>query len=329
MTQPRRLAHHLATFLMALISLFGIGALYYATLEPDWLRDLLALSFAGIAGTTLFLMPAPAGRYAWAGATTLLLLWYLHDPARNDRDWAPEYAIPATIGINGQTITINNIRNFAYRTETDPIPAYDDATFQLNQLATVDLVSSYWSNDTIAHIFLTFGFSDGRHIAISIETRRQRHFTYSTLAGFFHHYELFYVVADERDLIGVRTDIRHERVYLYRLQMSQAGKEALLLNYLTQVQKLDATPQWYNTVTDNCTTGILARARNIRSIPYNWRLLLSGYAPDYAYQAGLLEHTMPFAELRQKSLITRPPGAQITPDYSADIRRHLPLTPAP
>ena len=132
------------------------------------------------------------------------------------------------------------------------------------------------------------------------------------------------MVADERDLIGVRTDIRHEKVYLYRLRMTPAAEQALLLSYLRKVQALDAHPQWYNTLTDNCTTGILARAQHIRGIPYNWRLLLSGYAADYAYRRGLLDTGMSFSELRRKSLIVRPPGAVIGPTYSQDIRRNLP-----
>lgn len=294
-------AHYTLKIIMAVISLIGIGAIYYSTIEPDWFRELLAILFASVTGIAIFFVPFKFGGSIWAAAIIILLIWYINDPAKNNRDWAPEYAIPTKVSINGQTITIQNIRNFSYRSETEAIPAYYNATFQLDQLETVELVSSYWSGNAIAHNLLTFGFHDGRHIAISIETRRQRRFSYSTIAGFFHYYELFYVVADERDLIGIRTDIRHERVYLYRLHGTLSTKDALLLSYLHKIQKLEAHPEWYNTITDNCTTGILARGRGDSNVPLNWRILLSGYAAEYAYRINLLNHSMSFPELQKKA----------------------------
>ena len=121
--------------------------------------------------------------------------------------------------INGDLVTIHNIRNFDYRTETDFTPRYYTKTFDLREVDSVDVIASYWMGDAIAHIFLSFGFSGKDFIAISIETRRQRHQSYSTVAGFFKQYELFYVVADERDLIRLRTNYRKdppEDVYIYR-----------------------------------------------------------------------------------------------------------------
>ncbi len=236
--------------------------------------------------------------------------------------------MPATIRREGRTVFVQHIRNFSYRSETDATSAYYDAAFSLDDLASVDLVSSYWAGDWIAHVFLTFGFRDGRHLAFSIETRRAKGVGYSTIAGFFHHYELFYVVADERDLIGVRTDLRHEHVYLYRLHLTPPAREALFLSYLDKVQQLAMHPEWYNTVTDNCTTGILNRANMFGDVGYSWRVLLSGYAAEYAYSLGLLNTDQPFAELRRESLIERPATASITGAYSRDIRRNLPMAPA-
>ena len=313
---------------MSFIVLIGAGALYYSTLQPEWLLLLCTGVFVVAAGLAIFVMPFRAGVVLWAVIMIAVLLWYLNDPAKNNRDWAPEYKVTATVTQDAGMITFHNIRNFSYRSETEMTPHYYDATFRLDTLETVDLVSSYWAGDTIAHIFLTFGFQDGRHIAISIETRRQKRFVYSTIAGFFHHYELMYVVADERDLIGVRTDIRRERVYLYRLEIPPSRSQALFLSYVNEIDKLSRHPQWYNTLTDNCTTGILKRAEAPGRVKYDWRVVLSGYAPEYAYDRGLLNNSMSFAELRQKSLIVRPAGAVITDSYSSDIRKNLPLSPA-
>jgi Domain of unknown function (DUF4105) len=182
-------------------------------------------------------------------------------------------------------------------------------------------VSPYWAGDAIAHVFVSFGFRDGRHLAISVETRRERGETYSSLAGFFRHFELIYVVADERDLIGVRTDIRGERVYLYRLQISPDTARRVFLSYIERITALAARPEFYNTLTNNCTTSILGRANAVSpAIAYSWRVLASGHAAEYAYELGLLDSSLSFAELRQRSRVQRPAHAEIGPDFSAELR---------
>lgn len=306
---------------MALVSAIGAAAVYYATITPGWLRLACTGIIVAVASVAILAMPFRRGVILWAILTVGVAIWYAADRPSNTRDWAPEYAIPATAEEMGRTVSIRNIRNFSYRSETEFTPAYYDANFSLDQLESVDLVASYWAGKAIAHIFLTFGFRDGRHLAFSIETRRQAGFEYSTLAGFFHHYELFYVAADERDLIGVRTDIRHEQVYLYRLRLTPEMREALFLSYVRKLDELSTNPEWYNTLTDNCTTGILARANVPDHIRFDWRVLLSGYAPSYAYQLGLLDPGKTYTELQQESLIRRPPGAVIDADYSKEIRQ--------
>ena len=184
-----------------------------------------------------------------------------------------------------------------------------------------DLVTSYWAGDAIAHVFVSFGFRDGRHLAISVETRRERGETYSSLAGFFRHYELIYVVADERDLIGVRTDIRRERVYLYRLQISPDTVRRLFLSYIERTADLAARPEFYNTLTNNCTTSILGRANAVSpAIAYSWKILASGHAAEYAYELGLLGSQLSFDDLRRRSRVHRPADAAIGPGFSTEVR---------
>jgi hypothetical protein len=310
---------------MILTAVFGAGAFFYSTIEPAWLRVTLAVLFAVVIGSTLLMRPLRFGLMAWAVATLALAIWFVGDRPLNARDWALEYAVLATASRDGRTIHVTHVRDFRYRSDNDYTPSYYDAAYALDDLDTVDLVTSYWGGDAIAHVFLTFGFKDGRHLAFSIETRRQKRFAYSTIAGFFHHFELFYVVADERDLIGVRTDIRHERVYLYRLNVAPDVRERLFLSYIAQVRKLAAEPEWYNTITDNCTTGILARADATARVRYDWRVLLSGYTAQLAYAHGLLNDQSSFPVLRQESLVRRPPGSSIDDAYSEEIRANLPL----
>src|SRR5262249_49188194 len=143
-----------------------------------------------------------------AGFVVLLLYWGTITPS-NDRDWAPEVARLPFATIDGDLVTLHNIRNFDYRTETDFTPAYYDRTFDLRRLDALAVVTSYWMGPAIAHVLVSFGFGDD-HVAVSIEARKERSEGYSSVQGFFKRYELIYVVGDERDLIRVRTNYRRD-----------------------------------------------------------------------------------------------------------------------
>lgn len=320
----RALIAALGVCLLAGFTAWGAMALLFDGPGPGWLRGGLVAGFVLLVGLAVIALPRPAGQIAGAALCGVVLLWWLQIPASNDRDWAPEYARLASVARDGDRITVRNIRNFTYRTEADVTPAYDDATYDLATLDTMDLVTSYWAGDEITHVFVSFGFRDGRHLAISIETRREKGESYSTLAGFFRHYELIYVVADERDLIGLRTDTRSERVYLYQLRLPPKMVRRLFVSYLDRVAALEHRPEFYNTLTNNCTTGILGRAQVVSpTLAYNWRILASGHAAEYAYHLGRLDNRQPFPELRQARRIQRPTGATVGPGFSTEIRESL------
>lgn len=307
--------------LLLLIASYTSAAFYYSTLTPLVLRYTLTILFPVSLLCCLFISKTILRRISLGCLIAGFLIWYRTDPPLNTRDWAAEYAIPARVVFEGKKAHIYNIRHIRYKTVDHYTVYYTNAIFDPNTVTSVDLIVSYWKGTTIAHIFLSFGFSDGRHLAISVETRRQKTFSYSSIAGFFHHYELFYVVADERDLIGVRTDIRKERVYLYPLQLSAPLRQQLFLNYLHAIQSLYNHPRWYNTLTANCTTEILSHVHIPLLWRFHWRILLSGHVPTLAYTLGLLNQHIPFADLQRHSLIYRPKEA--TPDsptYSDDIR---------
>lgn len=310
---------------VTLATVFAAAALYYSTLQPAALRITLTCLFPACIAASLLWHNKTHGKLACATLFALFWGWYLTDPPRNTRDWAPEYAVTADATVQNRVAHLTNIRNITYRTTEDYTPHYYNGDYALDDLSSVNLVTSYWAGESIAHVFLSFGFKDGRHIAMSIETRRQRTFSYSTIAGFFHHYETFYVTADERDLIGVRTDIRKERVYLYTLTLSPASRERLFLSYLKEIHTLTTHPAWYNTLTENCTTGILTRAQAKLRYRFDWRVLLSGYTASLAYDLGLLEtHGMSFAQLKANSRINRPEGATPEATYAQDIRHTVP-----
>jgi hypothetical protein len=321
---------------IAIVAMTGWGAfaIYYSNLPGDGLRTILAALFAlfGVCLLVWYLFSARRRRplFVFAAGFLLLIAWWSTIPPRQDRDWAPEYAKPAHATINGDLVTIHNIRNFDYRTETDFTPRYYDKTFDLRQLDSVDLIASYWMGDAIAHTIVSFGFAGKDFLAISIETRRERHESYSSIAGFFKQYELFYVVADERDLIRLRTNYRKdppEDVYLYRTRAPATHARRIFLDYIREMNSLATKPEFYNSLTTNCTTSILTHTRvNPGDLPLSWKILLSGYVPQYLYERAAIDTSLPLEELKRRSHINAAAqAADKAPDFSQRIRAGLPM----
>lgn len=250
------------------------------------------------------------------------LMSYLRRMPSNDFDWVQEYVRTASIEWDNEHATVRNVRNFTYRSRDDYTPAWYDSTYNIGELQSVDLIVSRWAGERIAHVFVSFGFRSGQYLSISIETRRTSGQKYSKFGGFFRHYCLVYVVADERDLIGVRTDIRRERVCVYRADISADTARTLFRDYMRRINELNSRPEFYHTLFNNCTTNILHHARAVSpAIGYSWKLLLSGYADQYTYELGLLDQSMSFEELRERSRIWRDVNAVIDTDFSAVIRK--------
>ena len=326
----------LVSILIAAGTAWGTLAIYYSDLPGEGSRKILAAVFAafGVAMLGWYLWATKWSRplLVFSALFVLVLAWWLMIPPRQNRNWAPEYAKLTYATINGDLITIHNIRNFDYRTETDFTPRYYDKTFDLRNLDSVDVIASYWMGDAIAHIFLSFGFAGKDFLAISIETRRQQHQGYSTIAGFFKQYELFYVVADERDLIRLRTNYRKdppENVYLYRTRAPAANARRLFLDYIREINSLAEKPEFYNALTTNCTTSILTHTRvNRGDVPLSWKILLSGYVPQYLYERAAIDTSLPFDELKRRSHVNAAAqAADQAADFSQRIRVGVPIPP--
>lgn len=334
----RMLGSVLLATLVVCLTAWGSLALYHSDLQNIALRAGLAGAFSLAGGATLAAIALRRQRsQAIPGFLLLfaaLLAWWSTIEPSNDRDWQPEVARLAYADIQGDRITVRNIRNFDYRSETDFTPAYYDKTFDLRQLQSVDLVAVYWMGPAIAHTFLSFGFAGGDQLAISIETRKEKNEGYSTLKGFFKQYELYYVVADERDVIRVRTNYRKdppEDVYIYRIQGPIDNARRLFLEYMARINGLKENPAFYNTLTDNCTTGIWMNTRiNPGHPPLSWKILASGYVPEYLAEAGRLAAGVPFAELQRAGHVnTRAQAADRAADFSRRIREGIPgMNPA-
>ncbi len=255
------------------------------------------------------------------------LFWYENIQPSNSRVWQKDVAVLSYADINENLITVHNIRNFKYSTEDEYEALYYDDTFDVNKLNGIDFIATYWMGPNVAHTFLSFSFSDNKHIAISIEARKEVNETYSMIRGFFKDSELYYVVADERDLIGLRTNIRKnppERVYMYQIDADLEDKQKVFLNYVKKINELKDKPEFYNTLTTNCTTSIWDNSlSNYSNMSLNWEILISGYTANYLYENSLLKtYGMSFKELQKRAYINPLVDAKpIDSSYSREIRK--------
>ncbi|MFZ0134299.1 MAG: DUF4105 domain-containing protein [Desulfobacterales bacterium] len=320
-------------FICAAVVIFmtawGALAIWYSNLSENYVRAGLAGLF--VLATLLAFVFLRRRRRTLAVFLVVfagIVAWWLTIPASNHRAWQADVALLPYATVTGEQVTIHNIRNLNYRTETDFDVRYFDKTFDLGRLQSVDLIAVYWMGDAIAHVMVSFGFQEQDFVTFSIETRKELGEEYSTLKGFFKQYELIFVVGDERDLIRVRTAYRKppEDVYLYRTRMTPENSRKLFMEYIHQINSMKEKPEWYNTLTTNCTTDVVRLIRAYGGqVRYNWKVLLSGYAPQYAYELRALDTHLSFDELRKKSYINPQAGALgDDPDFSRKIRQGLP-----
>lgn len=314
---------------LALVPLiaWSAAALWFDGPPQRWLAGLLAGGLVLVAGGALaFLRPVRRALVVVLAAFLAVLGWWLQLPPSNEGDWQPDVARTASATIEGNIVTLRNVRDFDWRSETDFTPRWETRRYDLSQLRGVDMFLSYWGPRDIAHTIMSWEFADGRHLAISIETRKKVGQSYSAVLGFFRQYEIYYVVADERDVIGVRAKFRGEDLYLYRLRNPPAQARAVLLDYLREINRLDTTPEWYNALVHNCTTTIRHHAENVAAgRPFDWRILANGYIDELGYERGMIDTSLPFAELRRRSDITaKAKAAYSEPGFSRIIRENLP-----
>ena len=310
-----------------LITLWGVLALYFAGPDPAWLRPALASLFGvGTLALLVCLRPYRLALGIWAAAVVLLMFWWTTLQPSNDRNWQPDVARLPTGEIQGNKLTIRNLRNVDYRTETDYTVRYEDRTYDLSRLTGLDLFMIYWGSPAIAHTIMSWQFEGSLPLAVSIETRKQVGQEYSALEGFFKQYEIIYVVADERDVVRVRTNYRGEDVYLYRVRGPVENRRRLFLEYVRAINALRDEPRFYDTLTTNCTTTILLHTRvNPGHLPLSWKVLLSGHAAEYVWEQGRLDTSLSFAELERRSRINDAArAANQSADFSRRIREGLP-----
>ena len=329
----RRLTRWIGFALLAVaILLIGVWcsvAIWYRCPAGEATRGLLAgatLVFAFVVTACLATPRRWLALAVYVASFALFLAWWATITPTNDRNWTPDVARTVTATIDGDRLVVKNVRNFTWRSDTDFDQRWEQRTYSLSHLTNLDLIMSYWAGEAIAHTIVSFGFDDGARLAFSIETRKEPHEGYSSIAGFFKQYELAVVAADERDVVRVRSNVRGEDVRIYRLRMTPANARVLLREYVEEANSLARAPRFYNTLTANCTNLVFDMVRVIHpGVPMDVRVLFSGYLPNYAYELGATDTSVSFEKLRDLSKIhDKAALADADPNFSTRIREGVP-----
>jgi hypothetical protein len=319
------------TLAVVLLVATGWGALvllFTTPAKPSWLHASLAGAYGlGSIAVLLWLRPFRRAVVVWGIGLFAVLLWWSTLRPSNDGEWQADVAKVSWAETQGDRLIFHNVRNFDYRTETDFTVRYEDRAYDLSKLRGLDLFMSYWGSPAIAHTIMSWEFDGSPPLAISIETRKQKGQEYSAVKGFFRQYAIAYVAADERDIVRLRTNYRGEQVYLYKLNVSPERARALLMEYVTTMNRLVDTPAFYNALVDNCTTSIRGHVRV--AMPNgprpDWRLLANGYADEMLYDHGTIDTRLPFQQLRARSHINAQAKAlDQDAEFSQGIRAGLP-----
>ena len=314
---------------IALSTAWAALALWYRLPAPDIAKALAACLFVllGLAAAIgLFTAWRVHGLALFVIGVAAVLVWWSTIVPSNHAEFAPDVARQVTGARNGDVLTLTNVRDFDWRSNTDFTERWTTRSYDLSKLRTLDLFMSYWAGPEMAHVIMSFGFDGGDQLAWSVEVRRRNGGQFSPIADLFKANPLVIVAADERDVVGVRSNVRGEDVQLYRLDVKPSDARALLLGYVADANALAETPRFYNSITTNCTTVIFKMMRAVGDVaPFDWRLIVNGYLPEYAYARGALDGSLSMQELRSRSHIAqRALAVGLTDDFSRDIREGVP-----
>jgi hypothetical protein len=302
---------------------WAFGAMYF-----DGPSRVLAWTLAAVnLGVIILVRPWLRKLGILAAGFTIVLVWWLMLKPSNEGDWQADVAQKPRAEIKGDEVTIHNVRNCIYRTDTDYTPVWETRTVRLSQLTHVDLFINYWGSPWMAHPIVSFQFADAPPLCFSIETRKKEGQTYSAIGGLYRQYDLIFIAADERDVIRVRTNYRKgEDAYLYRTAAGLNQTRERFLEYIRTINELNETPRWYNAITTNCTTAIRSQRPASERQPWDWRLLVNGKGDELLFERrAILTDGLPFDELKKRALInTAAKAANDSPEFSTLIREGRP-----
>ena len=330
----RRVAAALLRILVSAFVIFPVSAwsalaLWFRLPAPEGVRALAAglfvvLGLAAIAA--LFLRRSLIGLIVFALVFGGVLVWWSAIKPPADGDWAPDVARQTTGTIEGDILTLSDVRDFDWRADEDFTERWSKRSYDLSKLKTLDLFLAYWAGPEMAHVMMSFGFENGDYLTWSVEVRREKSGEFSPIADAFKSHTLIYLATTERDSVRLRSNVRGEDVRLYRLNTPPENARALLLEYALQSTALAAQPKWYNSITANCATVVFKIVRAAGgTFPLDWRLVVNGFLPGYLYDHRVVVTTMPLSELMERARINaQAKAADQSPDFSQAIRVGVP-----
>jgi hypothetical protein len=311
-----------------LATLWAAGAIYVdGPLGMKTGNAWLAVGWLAVTIGCLALIRAPWKRFlVWLVLFLAVLVPWLGKHPSNDRAWKPEWAQTGWVDLKGGELSFHNFRNFDYGTDGSVTEHWETRKVHLRNLKGMDYFHVPFGGDLIAHPILSFDFGSDGHVALSVETRREAVEDYSEIGGLYKMFELQYLWGDERDFIRVRTNVRNEPVYLYRTALTPEETLFVLLDSIRATNWLKEQPRFYDVISANCTTSLLAQTLEFRNAPFDVRMIANGRLDELIYEkGGFLGEALPFAEMRQRAFIN--PTAQAAredPDFSTRIREGRP-----
>ncbi len=318
----------LLAFVLVAATAWAFGALCYD--GPGTVLAVVAV--LALVAALVFMKPWRAKLGAFALWFCAILGWWLTIKPTNVADWQPDVAQLARAEVNGDVVTFHNVRNCDYRTDSDYTPRWETRTVRISQITGIDMAIDYWGSPYMAHPIVSFQFADAPPLCFSIETRKKKGQSYSAIGGLYRQFELVYIVADERDVIRLRTNYRKgEDIYLYRLAIKPEKARERFMEYIGSLNRLHEEARWYNAITTNCTTTIRSQHNASERLPWDWRMLVNGKGDELLYERKAIRTAgLPFAELKQRVHIN--PAARAandSPDFSKLIRAGVPGMDSP
>jgi hypothetical protein len=285
--------------------LWAFGALWF---DFPWRSQFIAWAWVAVILLGVWWIPPAWGKLLCLFVAVLLVvLWWAQLAPRHDREWATEVARMPSATMNDGLVTIENVRNFDFRSREDFTPNWTTRTVDPAQITGMDIAINYWGSPWLAHPILCITFADQPPLAFSIEIRPRKRQKFSALGGFYRRFELIMVVAEEIDLLGLRVNHRREEVFLYRTKVTPARARERFLEYVDFMNELREHPRWYHAITTNCTTALRGISPPEARLPWDWRFLINGKGDRMLAELGLLAlDGQPFDEVRPCALLQPP-----------------------
>lgn len=256
---------------------------------------------------------------------TIWLAWWTSLKPSNNRDWALSETVLPDASFSGEFIKIKNVRNHIWTTDKTFTPGYYDREYNINEIESLYyIITPFSDRDWPAHTMLSFTFSWGIHVVISGEVRKEQGESFDALKGVLNQFELMYVIADENDVIKLRTNYRKNNVYMYPIKTNKENIQQLFRSMVLRANKIKAEPEFYNTFWNNCTTSILTHANALRIDKISWTkdVLLPAHSDSIIYNLWLINtsQSLPDARLYYKiDEVARTLSGEV--DFSQAIRK--------